>query len=257
MLEKGIIIRNHKIAEDTYEMILKTPGIAEAAKPGQFVNLRLSDKLDPLLRRPISLHDVDTGEGTISMLYMVVGKGTRMMTEFEEGEIIDVLGPLGNGWDTEREGNYYVLVGGGIGVAPLYPLARELKSKGKNVELIVGAKSAKYLTDTSIYEDIGVKVTVTTDDGTAGIKGFVTAALSTSIDAGECDQIYACGPKPMLKFVEKIALEKNVSGQVSTESHMGCGLGVCLLCPTSVKAGGYKRTCTDGPVFEIGELDYE
>lgn len=250
-------MRNHKIAEDTYEMILKTPGIADAARPGQFVNLRLSEKLDPLLRRPISLHNVDAGEGTISMLYMVVGKGTHMMSEFEEGETVDVLGPLGNGWDTEREGEYHVLVGGGIGVAPLYPLAKDLISKGKKVELIVGAKSSKFLTDTSIYDDIGVKVTVTTDDGSAGIKGFVTTALAASIEKGQCDQIYACGPKPMLKFVEKLALEKDVDGQVSTESHMGCGLGVCLLCPTSVKAGGYKRTCTDGPVFAIGELDYE
>lgn len=257
MLELGKILSNVKVAENIYEMVLETPGIAKQAKSGQFVNLRLTNKLDPLLRRPISLHDINTDAGTITMLYMVVGKGTTMMTTFEAGETIDVLGPLGNGWDCSLPGENVVLIGGGIGIAPLYPLAKELRAQGRNVELIMGAKSKNYLTDTSIYENIGVTMTITTDDGTAGIKGFVTQALSNSIAAGKCDLIYACGPKPMLKFVEKTALEHNVAGQVSMESHMGCGLGICLLCPTSVKEGGYKRTCTDGPVFEIGELDYE
>lgn len=257
MLEIGKILKNQKLAKDVYEMELEVPGIAKQAKPGQFVNLRLSDKLDPLLRRPISLHRIDVEKGTITMMYLVVGEGTTMMKGMEIGETIDVLGPLGNGWNTEAEGEHAVLIGGGIGVAPLYPLAKELLAKGKKVEMIIGAKSKEYLADCSVYEEMGAAVTITTDDGTAGIKGFVTQALADSIAAGKCDYIYACGPRPMLKFVEKLALEKNVPGQVSTESHMGCGLGICLLCPTKVKAGGYKRTCTDGPVFAIGELDYE
>jgi len=257
LLEIGKILVNQQLAKDVYEMELEVPGIAKLAKPGQFVNLRLSDKLDPLLRRPISLHRIDVEKGTITMMYLVVGEGTTMMKNMEIGETIDVLGPLGNGWNTEAEGEHAVLIGGGIGVAPLYPLAKELVAKGKKVEVIIGAKSKDYLADYSAYEAMGAVVTVTTDDGTAGIKGFVTQALASSIEADKCDYIYACGPRPMLKSVEKLALEKNVPGQVSTESHMGCGLGICLLCPTKVKAGGYKRTCTDGPVFAIGELDYE
>ena len=257
MLELGTILKNEPAAKDIYEMVLQVPGIAKKSKPGQFVNLRLSHKLDPLLRRPISLHGIDQEKGTISMLYLVVGKGTSMMKDMEAGETIDVLGPLGNGWNCEFEGSHAVLIGGGIGIAPLYPLAETLIKNGKDVELIVGAKNEAYLTDVSSYEKLGVRVTITTDDGSAGIKGFVTTALANSIQENRCNQIYACGPKPMLKFVEKIALEHKKPGQVSTESHMGCGLGVCLLCPSKVKAGGYKRTCTDGPVFEIGELDYE
>ena len=257
MLELGKILKNKQIAKDIFEMVLEVPQIAKAAKPGQFVNLRLSGKLDPLLRRPISLHDADPRKGTITMLYLIVGEGTAMMKDMECGSTIDVLGPLGNGWTCSFEGSYAVLIGGGIGIAPLYPLARELAKSGKKVELIVGAKNKDYLTDVRPYEDLGATVTITTDDGTAGIKGFVTTALANSIKSNKCDFVYACGPVPMLRFVEKIALENKVPGQVSTESHMGCGLGVCLLCPSKMKAGGYKRTCTDGPVFAIGELDYE
>lgn len=257
MLEIGKIQKNIPVAKTIYEMTLYVPEIAKKAKPGQFVNLRLSGKLDPLMRRPISLHAINPEQGIIKMLYMVVGKGTTMMSEMEEGENIDVLGPLGNGWNLEMDGKYAVVIGGGIGIAPLYPLVKALREAGKQVEVIMGAKNEAYLTDEKIYTDTGATVTVTTDDGSAGTKGFVTTALVQSIQAGKCDYIYACGPKPMLRFVEKTALDNHVKGQVSTESHMGCGLGVCLLCPTKVKAGGYKRVCTDGPVFAIGELDYE
>ncbi len=257
MLELGKILENRPVAKDIYEMVLEAPEIAKAARPGQFVNLRLSDKLDPLLRRPISLHGIDPEKGTITMLYLIVGKGTAMMRDMEAGAVVDVLGPLGHGWNCDFEGRYAVLIGGGIGIAPLYPLAKALAEAGKTVELIVGAKNKEYLTDLSLYETLGVRVTVTTDDGSAGIKGFVTEALANSIQEKICDYIYACGPLPMLKFVEKLAIANKKPGQVSTESHMGCGLGICLLCPSKVTAGGYKRTCTDGPVFEIGELDYE
>ncbi len=257
MLQNGKILENKQVAKNIYEMVIEAPDIAKAAKPGQFVNLRLSEKLDPLLRRPISLHGIDAETGTFTMLYLIVGEGTTMMSKMEIGDTIDVLGPLGNGWNCEFEGQYAVLVGGGIGVAPLYPLAKALVEQGKQVQLIMGAKSKEYLTDTDAYEKLGVEVNIATDDGSAGTKGFVTEVLVDSIHTGKCDFIYACGPTPMLRFVEKTALEHQVSGQVSTESHMGCGLGVCLLCPKKVKAGGYKRTCVDGPVFAIGELDYE
>ena len=257
MLEVGKVTKNIEVAKTICEMTLSVPEIAKKAKPGQFINLRLTGKLDPLMRRPISLHRIDPEAGTVTMLYMVVGEGTAMMSEMEPGETIDVLGPLGNGWDCGMPGDHAVVIGGGIGIAPLYPLVKALKEAGSQVELIMGAKSSDYLTDASIYEKLGAVVTVTTDDGSAGTKGFVTTALEKSIQAGKCDRIYACGPKPMLRFVEKIALENGVPIDIRIESHMGCGLGICLLCPSKVKDGGYKRTCTDGPVFMIGELDYE
>ena len=181
MLELGTILKNEPAAKDIYEMVLQVPEIAKKSKPGQFVNLRLSHKLDPLLRRPISLHGIDPEKGTISMLYLVVGEGTSMMKDMKSGETIDVLGPLGNGWNCKFEGSHAVLIGGGIGIAPLYPLAETLTQSGKTVELIVGAKNKAYLTDVSNYEKLGVRVTITTDDGSTGIKGFVTTALANSI----------------------------------------------------------------------------
>ena len=238
-------------------MTLKAPEIAKFSKPGQFVNLKLSETLEPLLRRPISLHRIDAENGTLTMLYLVVGEGTAMMSRMEPGETINVLGPLGNGWNCDFPGLHAVLVGGGIGIAPLYPLAKALREAGKEVSLIMGAKNKEYLTSGTDYEQLGAEVFVVTDDGSAGAPGLVTAPLQQLIDAGRCDQIYACGPVPMLRAVEELALSHNIPGQVSAESHMGCGLGVCLLCPNKVQSGGYKRTCIDGPVFAIGELDYE
>jgi len=257
MVEWGTIQKNEKVAKDIYRMVLHTPEISKAAKPGQFVNIRLDGKLDPLLRRPISLHEINPAEGTISMLYLVVGEGTKMLSEMVLGKQIDVLGPLGNGFTTEFEGEYAVLAGGGIGIAPLYPLAKVLRGKNKKVILAMGAKSKAYLTDTAPYEELGVEVRVATDDGSYGKKGFVTDLMLELKEEGKCDYVYACGPTPMLRSVEKAALGHGIKGQVSTESNMGCGLGVCLCCPNKVKSGGYKRTCVDGPVFEIGELDYE
>jgi len=178
LLEIGKILVNQQLAKDVYEMELEVPGIAKLAKPGQFVNLRLSDKLDPLLRRPISLHRIDVEKGTITMMYLVVGEGTTMMKNMEIGETIDVLGPLGNGWNTEAEGEHAVLIGGGIGVAPLYPLAKELVAKAKKVEVIIGAKSKDYLADYSAYEAMGAVVTVTI---TAQNHATVTKTISIQV----------------------------------------------------------------------------
>lgn len=257
MIEWGTIQKNEKVAKDIYQMVLSVQKIARSAKPGQFVNIRLGEKLDPLLRRPISLHEINPEDGTISLLYLVVGKGTEILSKMKQGEELNVLGPLGNGFATVFEGQYAVLAGGGIGIAPLFPLAETLCRQGKKVILAVGAKSEAYLTDTAPYERLGVEVCTATDDGSYGRKGFVTDLILDLKRENKCDYIYACGPSPMLRSVEKAALEHGIRGQVSTESNMGCGLGVCLCCPNKVKTGGYKRTCVDGPVFEIGELDYE
>lgn len=257
MLEQGRIISNQKVARDIFCMELAAPEIAAQSAPGQFVNIRLGEKLEPLLRRPISLHDINVEKGSISMLYLVVGAGTKQMTKMKEGELLDVLGPLGNGFRLDFKGESAVLVGGGIGIAPLFPLARALRERGKSVSLAVGAKNEEFLMDLSAYQAIGVDTYIVTDDGSSGKQGFATDIMSELKENGKCDYVYACGPTPMLRVLEKIAEEKGISGQVSTESHMGCGLGVCLCCPNKVKKGGYKRTCVDGPVFEIGEIDYE
>lgn len=257
MIETSIVVENCQVAKDIWQMKLRSPGIAAEARPGQFVNVRLTEKLDPLLRRPISLHKINAHDGTFSMLYLVIGEGTKMLTSYISGDSLDVLGPLGNGFTLNFTEKNVVLVGGGIGVAPLFPLAEVLISAGKNVTLAVGAKNKEYLTDYTQYEAIGVKIKISTDDGSFGFHGFVSQIVDQEICAGNCERIIACGPVPMLRSIEKLALDRGIIGEVSTESHMGCGLGVCLLCPSKLKSGGYKRTCTDGPVFPIGELDYD
>ena len=244
------------MAKDIYEMVIEAPEIAAAARPGQFVNLRLSSRLDPLLRRPISFHKIDAAAGTFTILYLIAGQGTALLSRMEAPSEIDVLGPLGNGWTCSFPGVHAVLIGGGIGAAPLYPLAQALRDAGKEVQLILGAKSGGSLTDTAPYTALGVDVRVATDDGSAGFHGFATQLLEQAIAEDRCDYLYACGPQGMLRQAEAIALAHQIPGQVSTETHMGCGLGVCLLCPSKMKAGGYKRTCIDGPVFPIGALDY-
>ena len=257
MVEIGKVLSNAAVAKDIWAMEIHAPEIAKAAAPGQFVNVRLTEKLDPLLRRPISLNSIDAQTGAITLLYLVVGEGTEMMTRLTPGDSIDVLGPLGRGFTLDFAGENAILVGGGIGVAPLYPLAQALRAKGKAVTLIAGAKNEGYLADLDRYTALGATVCTATDDGSAGVHGFVTDVLRDRIADGTCDYIYACGPLPILRAVDDMARENGIDGEVSAESHMGCGLGVCLLCANKRKAGGYALTCTDGPVFKMGELAYE
>lgn len=257
LIEIGKILCNQEEASNIWRMDIHAPEIAAASRPGQFLNVRISDQLDPLLRRPISFHRIDPAEGNISLLYMVVGRGTELLTQKKQGESIDLLGPLGNGFNTEMEGSKAILLGGGIGIAPLLPLAQALIAGGKSVRLLVGAKNEASLTNTKLFGSLGASVEIATDDGSFGYHGFVTALLEKAVQEDACDCLYMCGPTPMLKAAERIALANHVKGQVSTESRMGCGLGVCLCCPVKIKTGGYKRTCKDGPVFEIGVLDYE
>lgn len=257
MVEQGKILINEKVGKDIWRMELKAPWIAMKAKPGQFVNVRLTEKTDPLLRRPISLHGIDVENGIISFLYLIVGKGTEMMSKLENGDQLDLLGPLGNGFTADYKGKRTILVGGGIGSAPLYPLLEMLKAKKKTVTLIYGAKDKESITCLDLYQEEEVDIRIATEDGSLGEKGFVTAPLEMMLKANEVDFIYACGPTPMLKAVETLALKYGVDGEISAEEHMGCGLGVCLTCSAPGKDGKNRKICTDGPVFKMGELAYE
>lgn len=257
MVEQGKILINENVGKDIWRMELKAPWIARKAQPGQFVNVRLSDLTDPLLRRPISLHGIDADNGIISFLYLVVGKGTKMMTKLENGDRLDLLGPLGNGFSADFRGRRAVLIGGGIGSAPLYPLLEMLKAKQKHVTLIYGAKEQDSIVCLDLYKENQAEVILTTEDGSAGKKGFVTAPLEELLKSGSVDYLYACGPSAMLHAVEELALKYGVGGEISTEANMGCGLGVCLSCSTPGKDGKNRKVCTDGPVFKVGELAYE
>lgn len=236
------IIKNVPLTRDVYEMILRgdTSGITAA---GQFVNI----KLDGLyLRRPISVCDAD-GD-LLTVIYKVVGKGTELMSGMREGQILDVLTGLGNGYDLTKSGDKPLLIGGGVGVPPLYNLAKRLRSEGKSVRVILGFNTASEVFYEDEFKALGCEVTVTTVDGSKGIKGFVTNAMN-----GDYTHVYTCGPEPMLKAVYGASTS---GGQFSFEERMGCGFGACMGCSCKTITG-YKRICRDGPVLDKEEIIWQ
>ena len=247
--EIGKVISNEALIEGfIYLMKIRSVRIAEEAAAGQFVEIRTGRS--PLLRKPISLFEVEKAEGTISILYQVKGEGTRNLAAFEAGDDIDLIGPLGRGFTVKKADRKCLLVGGGIGIAPLYQLGRELKGMGTEFEFILGfgTKDQSYALD--LFEALA-PVQVTTMDGSLGVKGTVGAVL----DAWALDQVetvYSCGPEPMLKYVQAYGDRTDV--ELSLEAYMGCGLGACLSCVCEKKDGDYARVCKDGPVFKAGEV---
>ena len=234
------ITNNFMIAENVFRMTLS--GDTSGLKAGQFINI----KLDGLyLRRPISVCDVD-GD-TLTIIYKVVGKGTDEMSGYPVGKKLDVLSCLGNGYDLSLSGEKPLLIGGGVGVPPLYFAAKKLVEAGKSVTAILGYNTVNDVFLTKEFENLGVKVLVTTADGSFGIKGFVTDALKAAPDY---DYFFTCGPEPMLKAVYAAT---KTSGQFSFEERMGCGFGACMGCSCKTVTG-YKRICKDGPVLFKEEI---
>ncbi|MBE6798654.1 MAG: dihydroorotate dehydrogenase electron transfer subunit [Ruminococcaceae bacterium] len=234
------IIYNEKIAKNIYKMILSGDTSAITA-PGQFVNLKLEGRF---LRRPISICDWN-GE-TITLIYKVVGDGTEQMSMMTVGQMVDVLVGLGNGYDTFKSGENPLLIGGGVGVPPLYGLAKKLIAEGKSVSVVLGFNTADEVFLKDEFEALGAKVTVTTADGSLGVKGFVTDAVKEM----EYSYFFTCGPEPMLKAIERTV---TTGGQYSFEERMGCGFGACMGCTCKTKYGN-KRICKDGPVLEREEI---
>ena len=234
------IILNEKLTDNVYKMIIKGDTSAITA-PGQFVNIKLEGKY---LRRPISI--CDYSEKDITLIYKVVGVGTEQMAEMSEGESLDVLVGLGNGYSTAESGEKALLIGGGVGVPPLYNLCKKLISEGKEASVILGfnTKSEIFLYDD--FKALGAQVTVATADGSFGVKGFVTDAMKDV----DYSYFYTCGPEPMFRAIESVAQS---SGQYSFEERMGCGFGACMGCSCKTKYGN-KRICKDGPVLKREDI---
>lgn len=234
------ITDNKKIAEKTYFMSLEGDTTA-ITKPGQFINIKLDGFF---LRRPISVCDCENGK--LSIIYKVVGNGTKEMSELPVGAELDILSSLGNGYDTSKSGDCPVLIGGGVGVPPMYMLCKKLVSEGKKATVILGFNSEKEVFGVDEFKATGAEVYVTTADGSVGTKGFVTDVLKNL----DYTYFYTCGPMPMFKAIESIA---KTSGQYSFEERMGCGFGACMGCTCKTKYGN-KRICKDGPVLEREEI---
>ena len=237
------IKENRLIAKDVYLMRLEGD-TSDITCPGQFVNIKLDGFY---LRRPISVNDAENG--ILTIIYKVVGKGTEYMSTLKEGTL-DVLTGLGNGYDTSLSGDNVLLVGGGVGVPPLYMLAKKLISEGKKVSVILGFNTENEVFFEEEYKALGCDVTVTTADGSRGIKGFVTNALDRYPEA---TYFYTCGPEPMLKALYNAT---SISGQFSFEERMGCGFGACMGCSCKTLYGN-KRICKDGPVLKKEEIIWE
>lgn len=233
------VSENKKIAKDVYRMMLLGDTKAMSA-PGQFINILVGGFY---LRRPISVCDYN--ENSLTIIYKVVGNGTLKMSETNIGEKFDILLGLGNGFDIEKSADKPLLIGGGVGVPPLYRLCKELMSKGKSVSVILGFNTEEEIFYKNEFEKLGARVFVTTADGSFGIKGFVTAAMDM-----DYSYIYTCGPEPMLRAVYEQA---KTSGQFSFEERMGCGFGACMGCSCKTLYGN-KRICKDGPVLEKEEI---
>lgn len=234
------ITDNKKIAEKTYFMSLEGDTSA-ITKPGQFINIKLDGFF---LRRPISVCNCENGK--LSIIYKVVGNGTKKMSELPVGAELDILSGLGNGYDTSKSGDCPVLIGGGVGVPPMYMLCKKLVSEGKKATVILGFNSEKEVFGVDEFKATGAEVYVTTADGSVGTKGFVTDVLKNL----DYTYFYTCGPMPMFKAIESIA---KTSGQYSFEERMGCGFGACMGCTCKTKYGN-KRICKDGPVLEREEI---
>jgi dihydroorotate dehydrogenase electron transfer subunit len=233
------ITENSNIAKNVYRMTLA--GDTSAIKnPGEFINIRLEGFY---LRRPISVYDVS--DSAVTIIYKVVGKGTQAMSRMTVGERLQVLTGLGNGYDLSLSGERPLLIGGGVGVPPMYLLAKRLLDQGKRVSVILGFNTEEEVFGEDAFKALGCDVTVTTVDGSRGVKGFVTDALPDSYT-----YFYTCGPEPMLKAVYKATA---TSGQFSFEERMGCGFGACMGCSCKTVTG-YKRICKDGPVLKKEEI---
>lgn len=243
-MKQGIfkIAENKRLVPNVYKMRL-LGDVSEITACGQFINIQLDGLY---LRRPISVYDRD--DVSVTIIYKVVGKGTEQMAKMQSGETLDVLTGLGNGYDLSLSGDKPLLLGGGVGVPPLYMLAKKLREQGKSVSVVLGFNTESEVFCEEDFKKLGCDVAVTTADGSYGKKGFVTDAYP-----GEYSYFYTCGPEPMLKAVYKTV---STDGEMSFEERMGCGFGACMGCSCKTITG-YKRICKDGPVMKKGEILWE
>ncbi|NLJ31294.1 MAG: dihydroorotate dehydrogenase electron transfer subunit [Clostridiales bacterium] len=245
------LIRKNRLAEDIFDFTVEAGKLAEAACPGQFAHIYVPGKT---LRRPISICEIDRDHKTLRFVFQVRGEGTRLLSQAEPGDRLDILAPLGRGFDLGGTGRKAVFVGGGIGVPPLLEAAKPF---GENAAVLAGFRSGNAVILKEDFERAGNRVMIATDDGSSGHHGLVTDLLAGLA----CDVIFACGPTPMLKAVCRAAKERGVPCQVSLEQRMACGVGACLGCAVRLRRETgeeyYGHVCKDGPVFDAAQVVWE
>jgi dihydroorotate dehydrogenase electron transfer subunit len=258
--EKLKIISNSKLKDSHNKIILNGGNLVKIAQPGQFIEIKINNTTEPLLRRPFSIHRAGN---SLEILYEIKGKGTEELSYKKPGESLDVIGPLGNGFDFRKPitvNRQPILVAGGMGVAPLLFLADKLAfckpiTDNHKPIILIGAKTKKQILCEKEFKQLGFDVKIATDDGSCGFKGRVTGLLKDLLLAENLQPltVFSCGPKPMLKELSRIASLHYIPAQVSLEEHMACGIGACLGCVVKT-VDGYQRVCKDGPVFDAQEI---
>jgi dihydroorotate dehydrogenase electron transfer subunit len=246
------VVNNKEVRKGFFVITLNTGDPVPSFKPGQFLQLKVDGNSETFLRRPVSVHDFDSRTGLLKLLVQVVGPGTARISSIKAGETINAVFPLGNSFTLPATGERVLLVGGGCGVAPLLYLGRTILDSGTKPDFLLGFRSGGTLLEIEQYEKLG-SVFITTEDGSVGVKGYVTA--HPVLTSGTYDRIYCCGPDPMMKSVSEIALKAGAECEVSLEHLMACGFGVCLCCVVPTTKGNLC-TCTDGPVFNTKELKW-
>jgi dihydroorotate dehydrogenase electron transfer subunit len=262
--QKAPVLSNRKVAPDIFLMTVRSPDMVALGRPGQFLHLRVGGSGDPLLRRPLSIFSLDERRQEMGLLYRRVGPGTRILSGLQPGSELDLIGPLGRAFSLLPGIEKALLVAGGLGIAPLFCLAQNLAGKGVPVHFLLGARCRDELLFRRRLEALGVKMELSTDDGSEGFHGLVTGLLQRVLDrdrpsAGSC-MLFVTGPQPMMRAVAVLARRHRLEAQFSLERHMACGVGACWGCVVRCRDGRgrpvYRRACTDGPVFGLAELDW-
>ena len=257
---KAKLLEKEELKPGIFKFSVQADEIVNTARPGNFIEIRVNDDIEPFLRRPISIYNIDKEKGILEFIFQVKGKGTTILAKRNKGELIDIVGPLGFGPFKYSNFENLGIIGGGIGVFPLYELAKSAKNENKNVNTYLGFRNKDLVVLENEFKQVSNQLTITTDDGSYSQKGFAIDFLKKDIEAGKIDSIYACGPLPMLRAVRELALEKNIPCQISLEERMACGLGVCLGCAvktakSSKEAPEYWHVCKAGPVFQAKDVE--
>jgi dihydroorotate dehydrogenase electron transfer subunit len=249
-----LLLENKQLNKDNFLLVFQSPVTVSDIFPGQFLNLEIKESSDVFLRRPFSILDVNYSKQTISILVKILGRGSKKLTETRVGQMVSVIFPLGKSFSLPQKTDRVLLIGGGSGVAPMLFLSKICGLNPKQVNVLIGAKSSEDHIDISDYKHLG-NFYYTTEDGSLGVKGYVTNHPLFTNQLSQFNKIYTCGPDLMMKAIGRRAKELNIFCEVSLENKMACGFGVCLCCVENTQ-NGHKCVCTDGPVFNVNELKW-